>query len=175
MLSGVAAMLMAPNAMAQDVSIKTDTHGTQTVNQTDTSLRLTPDKSELVRLNRNAASVLVGNPAHISVLAESARTLVVVPKAAGASYFTVLDEDGKIIMRRHVIVASPQKNYIRIKRTCAGGNETCQDTSVYYCPGMCHEINMQSVEASTTSTQDLAQQNSDNAAYAALPAPIDTD
>lgn len=163
-------LISAPHAWAQNVSIVPQAGSATTYQAEQNALRLTPDKSELVRLPRNAGSVLVGNPAHISVLAESARTLVIVPKAAGASHFTVLDESGDIIMRRHVIVASPSKNYIRIRRTCTGGDEACQDTSVYYCPGMCHEINMQSAEASVPVAQEeVAQNASSNAAYATPP------
>jgi len=101
-------------------------------------LHLSPDRSEIIRLSRGAASVLVGNPAHLSVLAESATMLVVIPKAVGASHFTVLDDRGDVIMQRHVIVGSPQTNYLRVRRTCSNGDESCQATSMYFCPGLCH-------------------------------------
>ncbi len=106
-------------------------------------VRLTPDKSELIRLDSKAASIIVGNPAHLSVLAESAETLVLVPRQPGATYITVLGQNGDVIMARHVIVASPQKKYVRIRKSCAGGAEGCQTTQVYYCPDMCHEINIE--------------------------------
>lgn len=51
-------------------------------------------------------------------------------------------------MQRHVIVASPKEKYMRIRRSCAGSDDdTCQSTSVFYCPDMCHEIIMGSEEA----------------------------
>ena len=105
-------------------------------------LKLTPDKSELVRLNTEAASVIVGNPEHITVLLDTPKLAVVVPRKAGATYFTVLDKDQNVIMQRHVIVSSPQKNYVRIRRSCAAAPQDtpCQPTSVYFCPDMCHEI-----------------------------------
>lgn len=105
-------------------------------------LKLTPDKSELVRLNKEAASVIVGNPEHITVLLDAPKLAVVVPRKAGATYFTVLDKDQNVIMQRHVIVSSPQKNYVRIRRSCAAApkDAPCQPTSVYFCPDMCHEI-----------------------------------
>ncbi len=103
-------------------------------------LRLTPEKSELVRLDRNAISVIVGNPAHLSVLLDTPNTLVLVPRVAGATHFTVLDAAGEIVMQRHVVVASPKKNYVRVRRSCANGAEGCRATSVYFCPDICHEI-----------------------------------
>lgn len=110
--------------------------------ETHPPLKLTPDKSELVRLDREAASVVVGNPSHVTVLLDTPKLAVVVPRQAGATFFSVLDKDGNIIMQRHVVVAAPHKNYVRIRRSC--GNVTagtpCQPTSVYFCPDMCHEI-----------------------------------
>lgn len=105
-------------------------------------IRLTPDKSELIRLDEKAGSVIIGNPNHVSVLAESGETLVLVPKQAGATYVTVLNLEQQVIMSRHIIVASPQKKYVRIRKSCAGGGDNCQPLSVYYCPDMCHEIVM---------------------------------
>lgn len=105
-------------------------------------VRLTPDKSELIRLDTPAKSIIVGNPAHLSVLMENTRTLVLVPRDPGATSLMVLGENGRVIMQRHVIVASPKEKYVRIRRSCAAvpGGADCPETSVYYCPGMCHPV-----------------------------------
>lgn len=107
-------------------------------------LRLTPEKSELLRLDRDAISVVVGNPTHLSVMMDTPRLLVLVPRAPGATHFTVLDKKGEVIMQRHVIVAAPKENYIRVRRSCAnaGTDSACRATSVYFCPDMCHEIDV---------------------------------
>ncbi len=108
---------------------------------THPELRLTPDKSEIVRLDAEAGTVIVGNPNHISVMADNTRTLIVVPKMPGATYFTVMDNKGNVIMQRHVIVASPKEKYVRIRKSCVTAEDpNCQTTQVYYCPDMCHEI-----------------------------------
>lgn len=118
------------------------TYGMETVSGNDThpALRITPDKSALVRLDRDASSIIVGNPDHLGVLMDNRRLLILVPRQAGATYMTVLDSTGAVIMQRHVIIASPQDDYIRIRRSCAGQGRDCQETSVYYCPGMCHPV-----------------------------------
>lgn len=104
-------------------------------------LRLTPDKSELIRLDKEAGTVVVGNPAHLSVIADSAKTLVLVPQAIGATYLVIMDRQGNTLMQRHVIVGSPKEKYVRIRKSCAGAKVgTCQATQVYYCPDMCHAI-----------------------------------
>lgn len=110
-------------------------------NNTHPPVRLTPDKSELIKLSADVTTIVVGNPAHLSVLAESARTLVLVPKMPGATHFTVLDSNGNVIMQRHAIVASPKKQYVRVRKSCAKStDDNCQGTQVFYCPDMCHEI-----------------------------------
>lgn len=111
------------------------------VSENAPAIYLTMDKSELVRLNNSAASVIVGNPNHASVLMDSPQLLVVVPKAPGATYFSVLDQSGKIILQRHIVVAAPKENYIRVRAAMCGDDE-CSKTENYYCEtnGMCHEI-----------------------------------
>ena len=103
-------------------------------------LHLTQDKSEMIKLDNEAASVIVGNPNHISVLLDTPDTLVIVPRAAGASHFTVIGKEGSILMQRHVIVGAPKEKYVRIRRSCNGDDRNCQPTSTYFCPDTCHEV-----------------------------------
>lgn len=121
-------------------------------------IKLTPDKSELVRLEKPAGSVIVGNPNHVNILADSATTLVLIPRLPGATHFTVLDKDGIAIMQRHIIVASPKEKYLRVRRSCAASDsESCQQTSVFYCPDMCHEIIIGNGEDSSSSGDPLLE------------------
>ncbi len=103
-------------------------------------LRLSQDKSELITLKEEAASVIVGNPTHVSVLLDTSKTLIIVPRQAGASHFTVIGKDGSTLMQRHVIVGGPKKKYIRIRRSCDANDRSCQATSTYFCPDVCHEV-----------------------------------
>lgn len=108
---------------------------------THDTIELTMDKSELIRLDREAASIIVGNPNHVNVLAETSKLLVIVPRAPGATHISVLDRDSNLIMQRHIIVAAPKEKYVRIRRSCAGSDdEGCLNTQTYYCPDSCHEI-----------------------------------
>jgi Flp pilus assembly secretin CpaC len=128
---------------------------------TDSMIRLTPDKSELVRLDQDAVSVVVGNPTHLSVLLDTPRLLILVPKAPGATSFSVLDGKGQVIMQRHAIVAAPKEKYVRIRRSCSGSNNSadCRQTSVYFCPDICHEVDvtqLQETPRSATGTTEEA-------------------
>jgi len=139
-----AEQLGAPDAVVDILPVKTlkgDTAMPDKSESTHPTIHMTPDKSELVRLKRSAGSIIVGNPAHVNVIADTSQTLVLVPRIPGATYFTVLDNNGDVIMQRHIIVASPKENYVRVRRSCNGeSGDGCQNTSVFYCPDMCHEI-----------------------------------
>jgi hypothetical protein len=103
-------------------------------------LRMTPDKSTILNLERPAERVIIGNDAHINVFMDTPTRLIVVSRQPGATHLTLLGEQGEIVMQRHVIVASPQQDYVRVRRNCALATGDCADTEVFYCPGMCHEI-----------------------------------
>ena len=105
-------------------------------------LRVSLDKPEIVRLDRDAINVIVGSNENLRVVPDTNKTLVLIAKKPGSTYFRALDVDGKVIMQRHVIIGSPTKNYIRIRRACANGAEGCKQYSVYYCPDICHEVNV---------------------------------
>lgn len=107
-------------------------------------LRISPDKPEVIQLDRDAVNVLVGSDETLRAVPDTNRTIVLIPKKPGATYFRAIDADGKTIMQRHVIVGAVEKGnkYIRIRRACAGDDSKCKEYSVYYCPDMCHEVNV---------------------------------
>ena len=137
-------------------SVKTDTPAYDENLDTHPPLKISPDKSELVRLDKDAGSIIIGSPSHLSVLADSAKTLVLVPQIPGATYVTILDKQGNVLMQRHVIVASPKKKYVRIRKSCGERAEGCETTQVYYCPDMCHKVNVaQEAVATEADAEDL--------------------
>ncbi len=164
-----ASFIVAPSfATAEDQVIDILPPATQTtevvdvVGTTHAPVRLTPDKSELIRLEQDAGSIIIGNPLHINVIADSSKTLVIVPRSPGATHFTILGKNGDVIMQRHVIVASPKQDYVRVKRACREDAENCQRTRVFYCPDMCHEIGLaqQGESSGSDSSSTNSAQNS---------------
>lgn len=127
---------------------------------THAPLKITPDKSEIVTLDKDAATVIIGNSAHLNILADSGKRLIFVPRLPGATYVNVLDAEGNVLMQRHVIVASPKKKYLRVRRSCAG-NQNCQPTQVYYCPDICHEVSIASGEASGEKSGSMEEELED--------------
>ena len=123
---------------------------------THPTLKLTPDKSEVIRLDEPASTVIVGNPANLAVLPSTSRGLVLVGKQPGATHFMVLNADENIIMQRHVIVGAVKNNYVRVRKTCAAsGDDNCRAMQVYYCPDACHEtwVPVEADEADSATSQ----------------------
>ena len=119
--------------------------------ETHPPIRISPDKTEMVRLDEDAASIIVSNPAHANVMMDSPRLLLLAPRQPGATQFTVLNAEGKVIMQRHIIVVGPEKSYVRVRRACINGNSSCEPTTVYYCPsGICHDVELLAGQGNNT-------------------------
>lgn len=143
-------------------------------------LRISSDKPEVIKLERDAVNVLVGSDETLRAVPDTNRTIVLIPKKPGATYFKAIDADGKVIMQRHVIVGAVEKGnqYIRIRRACAGDDVKCKEFSVYYCPDMCHEVNViqgnAAISSGTNRAPDVAPSSApadDTSEYVEPPTP----
>ncbi len=105
----------------------------------NTAIYLTDNEDKVVRLDQDAASVIVNNPDHASVLLDSPRVMIIMPRAPGATSFSVLDANGNTIMHKDVIVTNRKRQYVRIQRVC-NGSSGCTPTSYYYCPNGCYQV-----------------------------------
>jgi len=103
------------------------------------TIRLTSNKNHLIRLDKDAASVIVNNPNHASVMLDTPRLLIIVPHEPGATSFTVLGANGETIMEKNLIITNVQPKYVRIRRMC-GDDRNCQPSSYFYCPDGCYEV-----------------------------------
>lgn len=113
----------------------------QQAQQDERHIRITADRPAIVQLDRNASSVIVGNPAHATAALDSATTLIINPVQPGATSLIVLDSEGQTILEKQLLINAPQASYMRINRICsASTRDTCRQTSVYYCQQGCHEI-----------------------------------
>ncbi|MBI1216362.1 MAG: hypothetical protein GC185_11180 [Alphaproteobacteria bacterium] len=116
-----------------------DSAAQQAVVGADGSIRITPDRTYLLRLDQDAASVIVTNPDHASIALDTPRLLVIMPRLPGSTAFTVLDRRGQVVMEKNIIVTAVQKKYVRIRRMCTGST-SCSSDTYYYCPDGCYEV-----------------------------------
>jgi hypothetical protein len=141
-------------------------------------IRVAPNQSEIIKLERDAVSIVVTNPEHARVLLDNPRTLIIVPNLPGATSFKVMDHAGDVIFERDIIVSQPKRDYMRIRRLCANGESSCtQNQAVYYCPDGCYEVRTPSEDEAATPTaveeplgNPAAMQNLDDEGAPALSA-----
>ena len=70
------------------------------------------DQATLVRLDRPASEIVVGNPSIADVSVQSGKVLVVTGKSFGETNLIVMDADGKVIANRGLIVLEPRTGFV---------------------------------------------------------------
>lgn len=126
------------------------THVPAKIPKSDTILRLATGQSKTVKLNQDAASVIVANPSHATVFLDSPRQLIVIPRAVGATNFKVLNRNGDVILNQSVVINdTDDEAYVRVTRIC-GGASNCLPVTTYYCPDNCVPVAVPQVEANVS-------------------------
>ena len=74
------------------------------------------DQATLVRLDRPAAEIVVGNPSIADVSVQSGKVLVVTGKSFGETNLIVMDADGKVMANRQLIVQEPRTGFVTMYR-----------------------------------------------------------
>lgn len=105
------------------------------------AIRLTPDRVKILKLKKDAVSVVVTNPAHAVALLDSPRTVILMPRTPGTTSLVILDRNGEALLERNIIVSAAQNKYVRIRRVCPDNARGCAPEAYYYCPDGCFEIN----------------------------------
>ncbi len=77
------------------------------------------DQATLVRLERPAAEIVVGNPSIADVSVQSGKVLVVTGKSFGETNLIVMDADGKVVVNRQLIVQEPRTGFVTMYRGSA--------------------------------------------------------
>lgn len=120
-------------------------------------IKLTSEGPAVIKLDKDAASIIIGNPAHATAVLENPRLIMLMPQQPGATKLMALDHDGKAILNRHVLVGGGKSKYLRINRVCATATAgACKPVSVYYCPDRCYETVVPEEGAETAATGDVS-------------------
>jgi len=77
------------------------------------------DQATLVKLDRPAAEIVVGNPSIADVSVQSGKLLVVTGKSFGETNLIVMDADGKVFVNRRLIVQEPRSGLVTLYRGSA--------------------------------------------------------
>ena len=74
------------------------------------------DQATMLRLERSAAEIVVGNPSIADVSVQSGNTLVLTGKSFGETNLIVIDPQGKVVINRRVVVKEPAGGYVTVYR-----------------------------------------------------------
>ncbi len=74
------------------------------------------DQASVVRLDRPAAEIVVGNPSIADVSVQSGKVLIITGKSFGETNFIAIDADGKMITNRRLIVQEPRTGFVTVYR-----------------------------------------------------------
>lgn len=116
-------------------------------------LKMSSDRSLLIRLPSDAKTVVVANPAHLTAMLDNPRLMILVPGEAGTTSLTVLDRKGEVIFDRDVVVSAIGPRQLRITRSCnVAGGAGCAPTTIMDCTDGCVTVSA----APTVTPQDTA-------------------
>lgn len=88
-------------------------------------LKVAVDHARVVKIDRAAETVIIGNPSIVDVTVHDSETLVLTGRSYGITNFVVLDRDGKSIVDEEVAVSSFERGSIRIFRQAQRTTYSC--------------------------------------------------
>jgi Flp pilus assembly secretin CpaC len=83
------------------------------------------DQSVAISLRAPAQSVVVGNPAIADVSVIDARTVLVLGKGYGVTNLVILDQGGRVLFNREIVVSAADAGRVSIWRGAASSNYAC--------------------------------------------------
>ena len=88
-------------------------------------LKVTVDRAKVVRLDRAADTVIVGNPMIVDATIQDSRTIVLTGRSYGVTNLIVLDSLGEPIVDETLIVQTHEENVVRIYRRASRETLAC--------------------------------------------------
>lgn len=86
------------------------------MNASGRDIEVLMDQAMMVRLERPAAEIVIGNPSIADVAVQSSNTLVLTGKSFGETNLIVTDREGKVLVNRRVVVQEPDGGFITVYR-----------------------------------------------------------
>jgi Flp pilus assembly secretin CpaC len=83
------------------------------------------DQARVLKIDRAAETVIIGNPSIVDVTVHDSTTLVLTGRSYGVTNLVILDGDGKSIVDEEVAVQSYEAGTVRIFRQAARTTVSC--------------------------------------------------
>ncbi len=91
---------------------------------TDTVI-VTVDRAKIFRINKPAATIVIGNPAIADATVEDERTLVLTGRSFGVTNLIIMAKDGEVIADRTIVVRGHEANTVRVYRRSSRETYAC--------------------------------------------------
>jgi Flp pilus assembly secretin CpaC len=83
------------------------------------------DQVRILRIPRQAGSVIIGNPSIADITIHDARTLVLTGRSYGITNLVVLDTAGEVVLDDSVMVSSDESHSLRVFRQAERTSYSC--------------------------------------------------
>ena len=97
----------------------------------ETGIEVTMNQAKIVKLSRNADTIIIGNPEIADASVQDASTIVLTGKGFGVTNLVVLDDTGAPIIDEQVIVSRSSASTVRVYRRASVQTLSCTP----YCEG----------------------------------------
>ena len=115
-LKTVAALSMLAGATATMASSPALAEGRGAFAADGTALKVIVDRAKVVRFDRSAKTIIIGNPLIVDATLQDSQTIVLTGRSFGVTNLIVTDEAGEPIMDETVVVGAHETNTVRIYR-----------------------------------------------------------
>jgi Flp pilus assembly secretin CpaC len=82
----------------------------------ETGIEVVMNQAKIVKLAKDASTIVIGNPEIVDATVQDARTIVLTGKGFGVTNLVVLDADGGPVVDKSVFVSRSDANSLRIYR-----------------------------------------------------------
>ena len=90
--------------------------GISAASAAETGIEVVMNQAKIVKLTRDAATIVVGNPEIVDATVQDARTIVLTGKGFGVTNLVILDPEGKAVVDEAIFVSRNDDKTLRIYR-----------------------------------------------------------
>lgn len=88
------------------------------------------DHARILKIDRSAGTIVIGNPSIVDVTVHDSHTLVLTGRSYGVTNVVVLDASGEPLLDETVTVAASELNSVRVYRQSARTTYSCHPSCV---------------------------------------------
>ncbi|MFD0917023.1 pilus assembly protein N-terminal domain-containing protein [Pseudahrensia aquimaris] len=115
-LKSLAALSVLTTAAAIVTPMQAQAEGQGAFAPSGNALKVIVDRAKVVRFDRSASTIIIGNPLIVDATLQDSQTIVLTGRSFGVTNLIVIDEAGEAIMDETVVVGAHETNSVRIYR-----------------------------------------------------------